>query len=286
PQGLLAPGDELFVDSYLGHVFSATRFSDEEEDERLFYPVDYFVFDGRPYHFSPANRLETCDNDANNSLLLMEIACQDMSLRFDAFAHRVWMDKRVGNNFVQPQEVPAVTDDGFRLVQLPSDTFDWLRVWYDDRKGQIAREEGHVGPCMNQHAAPSLMVQLSVNVRNRLSAELQGILESWYGKGPLELTSIYGIRKYTNNSVLRMHVDTRATHVVSAIINVDQDVQEPWKLLILDHAYEEHWVEMQPGDMLLYESAKLLHGRPAEPMNGRRYENLFIHYKPTTGWLY
>ena len=38
------------------------------------------------------------------------------------------------------------------------------------------------------------------------------------------MTSIYGVRKYVNNSILRMHVDTAQTHVVSAIINVDQDV--------------------------------------------------------------
>ena len=42
-------------------------------------------------------------------------------------------------------------------------------------------------------------------------------------------------RKYTNGSVLRMHVDTVGTHVVSAIINVDQDVEKDWPLLILDH---------------------------------------------------
>jgi hypothetical protein len=42
-------------------------------------------------------------------------------------------------------------------------------------------------------------------------------------------------RKYTNGSVLRMHVDTVNTHVVSAIINVDQSVEKDWPLLILDH---------------------------------------------------
>lgn len=40
-------------------------------------------------------------------------------------------------------------------------------------------------------------------------------------------------RTYTNGSVLAMHVDTLQTHVVSAIINVDQDVAEPWLLKIL-----------------------------------------------------
>jgi prolyl 4-hydroxylase len=60
-----------------------------------------------------------------------------------------------------------------------------------------------------------------------------------------------------------MHVDTVSTHVVSAIINVDQgEIEKDWPLLILDHHDNEHSVIMKPGDMLLYESAKLLHGRP------------------------
>ena len=91
------------------------------------------------------------------------------------------------------------------------------------------------------------------------------------------------MRKYTNGSVLRMHVDTVNTHVVSAIINVDQQLDEEWPLLILDHDDNEHEVLMRPGDMVLYESTKLLHGRPS-PMRGTHYDNIFIHYKPTEGW--
>ena len=72
---------------------------------------------------------------------------------------------------------------------------------------------------------------------------------------------------------------------VCVVINVDQDVDEPWPLLILDHDDNEHFVEMQPGDMVLYESAKLLHGRPS-PFIGRHYENIFVHYKPLSGWDY
>ena len=63
-----------------------------------------------------------------------------------------------------------------------------------------------------------------------------------------------------------MHVDTANTHVISAIINVDQDVDEPWRLLILDHEENEHWITMEPGDMVLYESAKMLHGRPGKQL--------------------
>jgi prolyl 4-hydroxylase len=36
---------------------------------------------------------------------------------------------------------------------------------------------------------------------------------------------------------------------------------------------------MKPGDMVLYESHSVLHGRPF-PMNGSHYANVFVHYEP------
>lgn len=62
-------------------------------------------------------------------------------------------------------------------------------------------------------------------------------------------------------------------------------------LLVFDFARvclcvcREHSVVMRAGDMLLYESAKLLHGRP-DVFLGRHYDNVFIHYKPVSGWDY
>lgn len=82
-----------------------------------------------------------------------------------------------------------------------------------------------------------------------------------------------------------MHVDTVNTHVVSAIINVDQVVDKDWPLLILDHEDNEHNITMSAGEMVLYESAKLLHGRP-EPFVGSHYDNIFIHFMPESGWDY
>jgi len=187
-------------------------------------------------------------------------------------------------NYVQPQFVRPVTSEGFLNIRLPAETYGWLKAWYEREQLVDEGGEGPVGPCMNQHVAPSSITHLTSQNKDRLSRELRPILENWYG-GNLVLTSIYGIRKYTNGSVLRMHVDTVNTHVVSAIINVDQAVDVDWPLIILDHNDNEHHVLMQPGDMLLYESAKLLHGRPT-PFVGAHYDNIFIHYKPDHGWDY
>jgi prolyl 4-hydroxylase len=36
---------------------------------------------------------------------------------------------------------------------------------------------------------------------------------------------------------------------------------------------------MEPGDMVFYESATCVHGRPT-PLKGKYFANAFIHYKP------
>lgn len=52
-----------------------------------------------------------------------------------------------------------------------------------------------------------------------------------------------------------------------------------WPLLILDHAGEAHEVAVGEGETFLYESARLLHGRPA-PLDGEGAAHLFLHYVP------
>jgi prolyl 4-hydroxylase len=69
------------------------------------------------------------------------------------------------------------------------------------------------------------------------------MLEEWTEK---ELTkiSLYGIRKYTTNSVLTPHVDR-------------MPLVELW-----GHDGKADNVTMEVGDMLMYESHSVVHGRP------------------------
>jgi hypothetical protein len=52
------------------------------------------------------------------------------------------------------------------------------------------------------------------------------MIQAWTRQRLAE-SSLYGVRVYKKGSLLSMHVD-RAPLVSSAIINVDQDVDEPW----------------------------------------------------------
>ena len=55
------------------------------------------------------------------------------------------------------------------------------------------------------------------------------------------------------------HVD-RLPLVSSAIINVDQDVDEPWPLEVIGHDGIAVNITMVPGDLVLYESHSVIHG--------------------------
>lgn len=114
-------------------------------------------------------------------------------------------------------------------------------------------------------------------LKNMIWEVARHALQEWTGQ-ELTPTSLYGIRKYTTGAILATHVD-RLPLVTSAIINVAQDVDEPWPLEVFGHDGLAYNVTMEPGEMILYESHSVLHGRPF-PLKGRYFANVFIHFEP------
>ena len=62
--------------------------------------------------------------------------------------------------------------------------------------------------------------------------------------------------RYTRGAWLAGHVDHTKTHVLSAIINLGQKVEEPWPLDIVDYEKRPHRVILKPGDLVWYESSR------------------------------
>ena len=54
---------------------------------------------------------------------------------------------------------------------------------------------------------------------------------------------------------------------------------ESWPIEVYGHDGTAHNCTLEPGDLLLYESHTVLHGRPF-PLQGEYYANVFVHYKP------
>jgi len=180
------------------------------------------------------------------------------------------------------------TDTGFKKIKAPEAVMKLLREHWENNKDKQKQESWPMGNTyVNHWSAPTYMVSVEdqnlrgtggMRLKNQIWDAAKTTIEGWTGM-ELKPTSMYGIRVYTEGAVLNPHVD-RLPLVSSAIVNVAQDVDEPWPLEIYDRHDRAVNVTMEPGDMVLYESGSLMHGRPFA-LKGRFYANIFIHFEPT-----
>lgn len=179
------------------------------------------------------------------------------------------------------RKIPIFTREGFMKQAVPADLMQEISAFYTaQRPLSVPEESDAIGTFIRTAAkrVPARMIELDAALRARISASMQPLLEAWVST-PLKMTATYGIREYQQGAVLDMHIDRMESHIVSAILNVAQEVASDWPLVIHDHFGRKHSVLLKPGEMLFYESARLKHGRP-EPLNGARFANIFVHSMP------
>ena len=215
-----------------------------------------------------------------------EFAAHREAREKEIFSQLTFSDERWENmlQFTQSLLVPKFTEVGFELIDTPKDVRDKLKEIVD--KGvanwDSLRSEGHVDVIYKdaEYKNPKF-VDIGGLAKYTLDA-LKGIHEEWAGGIELIGTSAYGVRLYQNGSSLAMHHDKVETHVISSIVHIAHeydDDNEPWPIQIEDHNGKLHSVNLAPGQMLFYESAKCLHGR-MKTFKGKYYGSIFLHYKP------
>mmetsp|Transcript_40120 Transcript_40120/g.72275 ORF Transcript_40120/g.72275 Transcript_40120/m.72275 type:complete len:371 (-) Transcript_40120:164-1276(-) len=206
---------------------------------------------------------------------------------------------RLEYNLQQPRAVQNHTELGFKKVRLSDETWSMLqefwtniRIEHETDNDDVAFPEGLSGenwPTGNTYVnywdRPTKMTSIQVDAKltSSIWQEANDRMREWIPHAQLFTRSdIYGIRIYRNGHILAPHVD-RDPLVSSAIINVDQDgMQEPWPLEVYDHQGKAHNVTVEPGEMILYESHSVIHGRPFA-LKGNYYANIFVHFKPSFG---
>jgi len=121
----------------------------------------------------------------------------------------------------------------------------------------------------NHWSSPTKLVSLTDSPSRKILWESsKTILEQWTGV-QLSPSSMYGVRIYTNGSVLAPHVD-RTPLIISAVVNVAQDVDEDWPLEVYGRDGKAYNLTLEAGEMILYEGHSVIHGRPF-PLKGRYY---------------
>lgn len=186
----------------------------------------------------------------------------------------------------QPAHQHNYTEMGFKKLQAPEEIYKPLKEFFEANKARKKLEMWPRGNTyVNNWHTPTYMVNFEdprfqpdgYQLKESTWNKVRPIIEEWTGT-KLKPSSLYGVRIYENEAVLATHVD-RLPLVSSCIIQIDQDIDEPWPIEVIAHNGKAYNVTMKPGEMVLYESHTVLHGRPF-PMKGRSYANVFVHYNP------
>ena len=209
-----------------------------------------------------------------------------------------WFRER---NFMNPQpikkapleiktesDIPQCTPLGFKKIKVPEDTWKLILETYALLKDKEVDEQFQGKETIIQGSGNSTILSMDhlPTLRSVIHQQLHKLHEDWAGI-EIEPSFIYGIRSYKQAATLAMHKDRIETHHISSIILVDKDLTcgcehrefgDDWGLQIIDHNGTEHTVYLEPGEMVLYESAICEHGRK-EMYQGKFYNNFFVHYK-------
>lgn len=181
------------------------------------------------------------------------------------------------------EELAPLTRAGFARRSIPRGL--WLSIldWYA-QSSHLAKAERVARRYLKQtpggESRPSDLVELPDDLRRQIKREVAPIVEEWCCSS-VRPTWVYGARVYRRGAKLLAHRDRFDTHILGVTMNICQSDSAKWPIRIQDHVYRWHTTSLRPGQMILFESAKLLHERP-QPLGSDRYVSVFSHFLPAT----
>eukprot|EP00484_Ammonia_sp_Unknown_P017850 CAMPEP_0197044144 /NCGR_PEP_ID=MMETSP1384-20130603/20263_1 /TAXON_ID=29189 /ORGANISM="Ammonia sp." /LENGTH=464 /DNA_ID=CAMNT_0042475545 /DNA_START=114 /DNA_END=1508 /DNA_ORIENTATION=- len=191
--------------------------------------------------------------------------------------------RRYLNNIRTPPYMPSFTDKGFKYLPMPQEICEYVTKFHRENFLEANKKRSEPfprdGTQINAREIDTFMVHIPPDKKQWIGDLLRPMLEEWSGV-KLRYSTIYGMREYIQGAVLKGHVDRVETHIISAILHIYHDPpDEPWPIEVVSWDGKRYHIEDEPCMMTFYESAKLIHGRPAT-YNGTSWVNAFLHYRP------
>lgn len=192
-------------------------------------------------------------------------------------------------NIKQPIFVSAFSENGYELKNIPAAVLDNLITHYKDERPKridepIYPNEMHV---INKDEEKPGLIEVPRDLVDRIANGLDDYLEA-FCSCKLEYSSAYGVHEFYNGNIIRRNLAYMATNVISAFLVLDEnrdEDSEPWQVELTTMDGNRRKVLVKPGQMLVWESAKIIHGFPV-PYQGKRIATFMINFRPTAGWNY
>jgi prolyl 4-hydroxylase len=184
----------------------------------------------------------------------------------------------------------SLTQEGFHKDILPKTTARLLQRYWANNKGKWREEKWPIGDTTSNHwASPTYRVELASSElrggKDKVTREavIEGTrlrLEAWTGE-KLRLASASNIRVYTSDAVVSSHMQRLPRVAFSALVNVAQNLKEPWPLELISRDSETHQIILLPGEMVLIETSSVIQGFPV-PLQGKSMANMVVHFELAT----
>jgi prolyl 4-hydroxylase len=188
----------------------------------------------------------------------------------------------IPNQVCEHHFFPIFHNVGFEKKKIKLECIDKIKEWINNNTNKFVKEQVNLNSEVEKNINSNILhfntapIELQETFKNQMSL----LLTEWIDyKTNLNYVCTYGIREYLKGSILANHYDKKNSHVISAIIHLDDKSENPWPLYIEDHNFRPHEIVMEYGDVVFYESTTCLHGRPT-PFDGYYYRNMYIHFKP------
>jgi len=193
---------------------------------------------------------------------------------------------RVQSSVRQAAAMRNFTDNGFMKTRAPNSLFKTLKRFWETHKAESYDEEDNVYfnfwksmPKYLDFEEEHLQDEAdSATARKQILEAILPVAQDWVGSRLYPMLE-RGIRAHTNGCIEAPHVEILPA-IVTAVINLVNDVNEEWPYELIGHDGIAYNVTMEPGDMVLYESHSTFHGHPFA-MNGNNHVNYYIHFEST-----
>lgn len=170
------------------------------------------------------------------------------------------------------QPITRGTEKGFQVIDVPPAVYSILTEFYDRSKLQ---EENYPGK--ENYSTQKSYLQDINQYPDKVAFIKEAMLEihqEWCGRN-LKPAVVYGVRSYSDNTIFNAHFDRQDTHHIASSITLGKDA--PWNLNIQDHDKQWWGVDVEPGQMIMFESGCCMHGR-LDKYQGTYFDNLYTHF--------
>eukprot|EP00928_Gymnodinium_smaydae_P078353 TRINITY_DN6222_c1_g2_i1.p1 TRINITY_DN6222_c1_g2~~TRINITY_DN6222_c1_g2_i1.p1 ORF type:complete len:744 (-),score=142.00 TRINITY_DN6222_c1_g2_i1:141-2372(-) len=195
------------------------------------------------------------------------------------------MERHWTNNAMPRLFVPRFTALGWKRVSVPRYLHEPVAQWYESQRYRMVAEDwpslDDVG-CNNNYDNDDFLIPHDEAAPvMALGNWIREQLQQWTGMevDPTWKT-YYGARLQHRGSTCALHVDATETHVMSATYNIAQKgLKGAWPLAFVEPGGHVEQAVQQPGDVVFYEGASGMHGRP-RPLDGEEFVSIYFHWRP------